>query len=289
MDMIKVLFLILNYKTYPDTIRVTNELLEAKRTDLKIIIVDNASPNESFQKISDAFYGNDLVDVIQSLENGGYAKGNNYGLHYAKRYAPEYVCIINNDVHFSWDTVDALLKIYGKLDKPAIISPIQMLPSGKIASFPTLNIPDFWYDLRANSILFRIKQHVYRQNTELKDVQKVGIIPGAFLFAKYEIIERIGFFDESTFLFCEERFLGKAVRNAGLNNYIILNLAYLHEHSKTINSEASLKRQRAMIHDGRIKFIKRYRKLPCLQILLINIVRIMHEFEIMIINRLRAS
>ena len=133
MDMIKVLFLILNYKTYPDTIRVTNELLEAKRTDLKIIIVDNASPNESFQKISDAFYGNDLVDVIQSLENGGYAKGNNYGLRYAKRYAPEYVCIINNDVHFSWDTVDALLKIYGKLDKPAIISPIQMLPSGKIA------------------------------------------------------------------------------------------------------------------------------------------------------------
>lgn len=82
--MIKVLFLILNYKSYLDTIRVTDELLEAKRRDSKIIIVDNASPNESFQKISEAFSENDLVDVIQSRENGGYAKGNNYGLRYAK-------------------------------------------------------------------------------------------------------------------------------------------------------------------------------------------------------------
>ena len=71
-----------------------------------------------------------------------------------------------------------------------------------------------------------------------------------------------------------------------LNNYIILNLAYLHEHSKTINSEASLKMQRAMMHEGRVKFIKKYGKYPTLQILLIDIVRIIHEFELMIVNRL---
>ncbi|WP_294633401.1 glycosyltransferase family 2 protein [uncultured Bacteroides sp.] len=284
--MIKVLFLILNYKSYLDTIRVTDELLEAKRRDSKIIIVDNASPNESFQKISEAFSENDLVDVIQSRENGGYAKGNNYGLRYAKKYAPKYVCIINNDVHFSWDTVDALIEIYDKLDKPAVISPIQMLPDGKIASFPILKVPNFWYDIRLNSILFRIKKHVYKQNTRFENVQRVGIIPGAFLFTKYEIMEQIGFFNESTFLFCEERFLGKVVKDAGLNNYIILNLAYLHEHSKTINSEASLKMQRAMMHEGRVKFIKKYGKYPTLQILLIDIVRIIHEFELMIVNRL---
>lgn len=282
--MVKVLFLILNYKTYQDTIKVVNELLVSKRKDYKILIVDNASPNDSYSKINNVFEGSDIVEVISSSENGGYAKGNNFGLRYAERLNPEYVCIINNDVHFSWDTIEALIDIYPKLNNPALIAPLQKLPDGKILEFPSLEVPNLLYDIRMNSLFFKPKTHIYEANTEFNNVQKVGFIPGAFLFVKYDVFNNIGFFDESTFLFCEERFTGKIVADAGLNNYLILDLEYLHEHSKTISTEASEKKQRELIHEGRLRYHKRYSKWSMISKVLLTISFYFHEFEIYLLN-----
>lgn len=285
--MVQFLFLILNYKTFQDTIRVTYELLTPDREDYKILIVDNASPNESFQRLSDEFKGNDYVEIIQSPVNGGYAKGNNYGLRFAKRINPHFVCIINNDVHFSWDTIESLAGIYASLNNPAFISPLQKLPDGSILQFPKLDVPDIIYDLRMNSRLFKPAIHTYCSNTEIGNVQRVGLIPGAFLFIEYHKFEEMGFFDECTFLFCEERFTGKRVADLGLNNYLILDCTYLHEHSKTINSEASEKRQREYIHEGRKLYHKRYGLFPLLNILLLSISYHIQEFEISIAKCLK--
>lgn len=274
----------MNFKTYSDTIRVTDELLQTDRTDFRILIVDNMSPNESFEEISKAFAGNKFVEVILSPENGGYAKGNNFGLRYAKKYSPKYVCIMNNDVHFSWDTIDFMCTIYEKIDKPAMISPVQILPGGEKPYFFDLKVPDLLYDIRLNTIFFRPKRHVFKSNTKWPNVQKVGYIPGALLFIKYTVFEHIGFFDESTFLFCEERFTGRAVREAGFNNYIITDLTYLHEHSKTIRNEISDKGQRKWIHEGRLKYHTRYSKNPFLARVCLNIVYAIHELELKIIS-----
>ena len=101
----KVLFLILNYKTYQETIGLTEKLCEEGLIDKHVLIVDNASPNNSFEILRKQFDGYKNVEVIASPENGGFAKGNNFGLRYAKKYNPQYVCIINNDVLFSMATI----------------------------------------------------------------------------------------------------------------------------------------------------------------------------------------
>lgn len=287
--MTKILYLILNFKTYSDTIRVTKELLQTDRTDFKILIVDNASPNESYNEISKFFAGNELVEVILSPENGGYAKGNNFGLRYAKKYNPEYVCIMNNDVHFSWDTIDAMCEIYESLEKPALISPIQVNPDGSKLSFAEFKVPDLIYDIRMNTLFFQPKRHLYVSNTNFANVQKVGYLPGALLFTKYTVFEMLGFFDESTFLFCEERFIGKTVADAGLNNYIITDLTYLHEHSKTIKNEVYEKRQKRWIHEGRLKYHARYSKCPFVAKALLNLAFYLHEFELSFISFLRKK
>lgn len=286
--MTKVLYLILNYKTYSDTIRVTNELLQTAREDFKILIVDNASPNESFEAMSKAFADNDIVEVIMSPENGGYAKGNNFGLKYAHKFNPLYVCIINNDVHFSWDTVDAMCDIYEKVDNPALISPVQKLPGGKCPDFIEFKVPDLFYDLRMNTIFCKPKFHKYFSNTRWPNVQKVGYLPGALLFTKYSVFEKLGFFDESTFLFCEERFMGRAVEQAGLNNYVIFDLEYIHEHSKTINSEASSRKQRQFIHEGRKKYYDRYSRFPLLSKSMLTMSYLFHEVELLLIRLIKG-
>ena len=286
--MTRILFLILNYKTYTDTIKVVNEILQESTDDSKILIVDNASPNGSYSKMSEAFGENKRVEIIQSPVNGGYAKGNNYGLKYAKRYAPQFICIMNNDVHVAWEVVEKLCTTYKQLEKPALIAPIQVLSYNIKAVFPNLiKVPNLIYDLRMNTMLFQPSKHKYESNTKWGNIQKVGYIPGALLFTEYATFEELGFFDEGTFLFCEERFIGKAVAEAGLSNYIVTDISYLHEHSKTINGEASAKRQRRLIHEGRILFYKRYSHIPIVAIFLLNLSFYFHEFEIYILSLIK--
>ena len=259
----KVLFLILNYKTYQETVKLTDELLANGIGDNYILIVDNASPNESYQQLQSRYERREGVEVILSPENGGYAKGNNYGLRYAAKYNPEYVCIINNDVHFTPETINHLCEWYEKLPNVAIIAPKQILPGGRDATFSSMDVPTLRSDLSWYNP-FSSKRHSYTENTEIKGVNEVGIVPGAFLFTKYSIFKEMGFFDESTFLFCEERFTAKEAELAGLKNYIILSETYLHDHSVTIKNEASEKKQRKMILEGRLLYHKKYSKHPAL-------------------------
>lgn len=283
----RIAYIILNYKTYQDTIKVTKEILSFEKKDDVIIIVDNASPNNSYKELSETFGAIDKVDIILSPENGGYAKGNNFGLRYAKKYNPEYVCIINNDVHFTWNTIDALIKIYPLLDKPALISPLQKMTDGSIAKFPDMKVPNLSYDIRMNSLLFHPGTHKYASNTNYPNVQRVGFVPGAFLFANYSVFEKLGFFDECTFLFCEERFTGKTVELAGLHNYLIMDLSYIHEHSKTISSEASQHRQRRMIHEGRLLYHKKYSRFPLFSTIILICSFYFHEFELRLLSLIK--
>ena len=285
--MSRIVYIILNYKTYQDTIKVTNEICQFHAENDLVLIVDNHSPNESSKELHRIYDNNEKVFVIDAPENGGYAKGNNFGLKYAKVFSPRFVCIMNNDVHFSSQTMDSLCRIYDMLDNPALISPIQLLPSGDNAKFVEFKVPNILYDLRMNTLFFRPKLQKYESNTKWPNVQRVGYLPGALLFTDYSIFESIGFFDECTFLFCEERFTGKAVQESGLNNYLVLDLTYLHEHSKTINNEATSKKQRRLIHEGRLKYYGRYSNFPFLTKMLLRMSFYFHEFELFLISIIR--
>ena len=277
---ITVAFIILNYNSYHDTIRVTNEILLFSQKDYHVIIVDNQSPNDSFRILSDEFYENRQVSVIQAPTNGGYAKGNNVGLWYAQKFAPKYVCIINNDVHFTNTTVRNLCKKYKELPNPAVLSPVQKLPSGEVARVAKLDIPSFLYDIRTYTLFAQPPIHTYKENTGIPNVQKVGIVPGAFLFIKYNLFERLGFFDEDTFLYCEERFLGRKVAKNKLNNYILLDECYVHEHSKTISKESSQAMQNLYLFEGKKAFWKNYSRIPFITIGILSAMRKFNEFEI---------
>lgn len=280
----KVLFLILNYKTYKETIELTKNLYKSGLDDKYVLIVDNSSPNESYVELSKELADFNNVEVISSDINGGYAKGNNYGLKYAKKYNPQYVCIINNDVIFDMKTIDRLCEWYERIPSVAFIAPVQILPNGKEAIFRNMDVPTIWTDLSLY-IPFSRNFHYYVENSQIKGVNEIGIIPGAFIFTNYLLFESLGFFDESTFLFCEERFIAKKAQIAGYKNYIILNETYLHNHSTTINNEASKQKQRKMIQEGRCIYHKKFSRYSFFCISVLNLAFLMKEFYLRFFKR----
>lgn len=257
---LQFLYLILNYNTYNDTMRIAGELMPSLGKNRRLLIVDNASPNGSYGIMHRAFESSEYVDVIINNKNEGFAKGNNLGLRYAKKYNPKYVCIINNDVHFDNDLVARLALKYDEIPDAGIIAPIQLLPGGARASFENLDSESFKNIFLTYLLPWTYNRHVYKENSNVAGVQSVFIVPGAFLFADYERFESIGFFYEGTFLYCEESFLGARVKKAGFKNYIVLNESYIHEHGKTINTVKSRRQQQIMIFKGRILYAKMVRK-----------------------------
>ncbi len=263
-----ITFLILNYKSYDDTINAVDGLLQqigSEASNCRILVVDNSSPNDSFSILKSHYSNFPLIEIIQSPTNGGYARGNNYGLYYMSKYDSKYVCIMNNDVYFDIKQVWKLISIYESLSDIAIISPIQRNLEGKFVNAGWLErIPSFWDDLK-NYLFIRTPVKSYSNNCIHNGLMQVEMIPGAFFLINYSLFESLGFFDNRTFLFGEERLLAKKIKDSGLKNYIVLDEIYKHAHSKTIDSEASKIQQAKYIFDSIIIYTKEYSSFPVLK------------------------
>lgn len=98
MDQIAII--VLNWKQPKLTIETVKSLLKIKSTDFdyQIIIVDNNSPDNSFDLLEKSFSKNSKVTVKQTASNLGYVGGNNFGIEFALKKKFDFILLINNDV-----------------------------------------------------------------------------------------------------------------------------------------------------------------------------------------------
>lgn len=97
----KITFVILHYMAVEDTQECIDSILnnvDAKDLEIKLVIVDNASPDNSYKTLTDKYGNMKNIYFIHSDENLGFAKGNNLGFEYAKKELDtDFIVMINND------------------------------------------------------------------------------------------------------------------------------------------------------------------------------------------------
>jgi GT2 family glycosyltransferase len=254
--------LILNYQTYQDTIDYVTVLRKQKSVNLRLLIVDNCSPNDSFIILVEHFKSTKNVEVIQSERNGGYAYGNNYGLRYLESASVDYILVSNNDIEIDDEMLlFKLIKKYQQLDRPAFAAPI-MRVNGKPSKYAAWKIPTLMDDLIGSlGSLQKIfgNKTVYKMQAN-SGAMVVDCLPGSFFLAKKEIFYNIGLMDEGTFLYMEEVILAHKVRQSSTCNYLIPSLAYDHATAKTISTQLSSVKMRSHLIDSRIYFHRHYLK-----------------------------
>lgn len=281
---------ILNYNSFVDTIKLVNELQQQTVVvDMKIVVVDNASPNSSYQKLKPLEKEYLNVVVLQTRENSGYAKGNNFGLNYMnENLKSKYVAILNNDVHLPKDCFERLIERYRVLDSPAIIAPKQLDINNKEISPHSLNS---FLDDCLN--LFYVLKYFHKNNAlKFNDntgykAMRVDIIPGSFMFTSFDIFKKMGFFYPNTFLFGEERFIAIKVSQMRLNNYILLDENYIHAHSKTINTVFSQIEKYRLLYKSWLEFTRVYRSYGKLKAAILKPLMKLSLLEMKIFYRIR--
>ena len=78
---------ILNYKSYDVTLDCLSKLERLEQLD-DIVVVDNNSPNDSYQRLQAAQPGH-RWHLLQSGENRGYSAGNNVGIRYLMEHTED--------------------------------------------------------------------------------------------------------------------------------------------------------------------------------------------------------
>lgn len=285
----KIGIVILNYNSYADTIKLVGELQkQTVASELVIVVVDNHSPNESFEELKPLEQKWNNVVILQTEANLGYAKGNNYGLLYLEKHiAPDYVAVLNNDIVLPCDCLENLMSEYERLDNPGLIAPKQVMLDGKIYVGGPIN--SFWDDFKNLFFLYRYMN----KKKEKKDdrllasgVLKVEIVLGSFIFTSLECFKQIGYFYPNTFLFVEERFVAHRVKELGYQNYVLLEQSYLHIHSKTINSVFSQVQKYKMQYEGWLEFTRKCRVYGQLKAILLRPFIIYSLLEIRLVYKL---
>lgn len=95
----RIYFVVLHYQAIKETIACVESLkkLEINSIYSHIIVVDNASPNESGKQLKELYKKDNQVQVVISKDNVGFAKGNNIGFAIAKNEGADFIILINND------------------------------------------------------------------------------------------------------------------------------------------------------------------------------------------------
>jgi len=202
--------IIINYNG-GELLRKTLSSLVAELTGLglesEIIVVDNASTDNSLSFISDYFPS---VRVISLPQNSGFARAANNG---ARASRGRYLLFLNNDIEIEPGSIGRLISFLDSHPEYALVAPAVLGPDGsfELSFGPDLNpLSEFFLKTLARkyyACLYRLRRE--------KIARDVHWASGAALLIRREPFFEIGGFDERYFLYVEDADLGLRLRRLG--------------------------------------------------------------------------
>lgn len=226
---------ILNYLNWTDTFECIESLEQQTNQNFQIVVVDNASNNESFAELSKRYKGVDQVHLLRNEENLGFAKGNNTGILYCKNILKlKNVLVINNDVIFTDpDYIDFLVH-YDIEDSIGVIgtkiigadgqnqNPNYFNPSVK-AVFREYSIPLLRkYHLTGILDMGRMVKKVVKKprpasnESRSQESSKPYVLHGSVIFLTEHYLSKMNGLYPETFLYYEEEILGLVCKKLNL-------------------------------------------------------------------------
>lgn len=138
-----ICFIILHYNTIEETEKciASIEALEEKEA-VKIVIVDNASPDGSGAVLKKKYEESEQITVLLRKKNDGFSAGNNEGCAYAvERWNPDFIVAANNDIEFKQKSFISYIQNEYQRSRFAVLGPDIYNPILKIHQSPIGKLP----------------------------------------------------------------------------------------------------------------------------------------------------
>jgi N-acetylglucosaminyl-diphospho-decaprenol L-rhamnosyltransferase len=181
--------------------------------ELRITVVDNASPDESLATIADL----DEIDVVRSPRNGGFAYGCNLG---AARGTAPYLLFLNPDARIDAASVHALSDVLRDDPRAALVGPRILGDDGALA-YSRRRFPRLRSTFAKALFLHRVwplaawTDELVRDLAAYERPGTVEWVSGACMLVRRDAYAALGGFDEGMFLYCEDTDLCLRLWQAG--------------------------------------------------------------------------
>ena len=248
-----VSIILLNYKGTEDTIACIDSLQSISYSNYNIIIIDNASPDDSMERLEHYLQTQDIdkysvfsspdeamqsrlpntkFTLLQSGHNGGYGHGNNLGIKYALKNGTDYVLTLNNDTIVESGFLQPMVQMCEKEKNIGIVS-------GQIFY---LDQPDtFWFNGGTfNKYTGKIIHNDYNtKNTGQKPLHENTFITGCMWLIPKNVFHNIGFINEEYFMYVEDLEFSQRVLERGYSLKISQDSHIYHKVGSSSGGEVS--------------------------------------------------
>ncbi len=203
---------VINWNGIPVIEACLASLLDSTYERLSVLVVDNASEDDSVSVIRERY---PAVRIESTGRNLGYAGGANHGLRAARASGAAYVLLMNNDVEIAPDAV-------GELVRAAEEHPDAMLLGPKIYYFDRPDViwsaggvVSFW---TGNIRHLGIREQDHGQFDELREVD---YLTGCAVLLPARTLETVGELDETYYMYNEDTdWSTRVIRSGGKVLYV---------------------------------------------------------------------
>jgi hypothetical protein len=224
--------IILNYNTKDLTVDCLNSICDQYKPELEkglfeIILVDNASNDDSVKKFTDLKVQIPNVNIIESKENLGFSKGCNLGAESAKG---DYLLFLNSDTVIKDQGFIKMVEYLKKDKNSGVLGGALKNENGTNQSSAGK-----FYDLWNLFLMMLGFERLGFLRSSPKAIEKVDWVSGASLMIKRKVFKIIGGFEKELFMYGEDMELCFRAKKNGFATYFYPEIMLFHKERGSSN------------------------------------------------------
>jgi len=192
----RVCVILLNYNRGNDTTECIDSFFHCTYPHFHILVVDNASTDDSVAVLKRRIPG---LEIVQTGQNLGYTGGINFGIRCARQTSPEYILILNNDTLVTPDFLHRLIEAMEQ-------NPAAVAAGGTI--YCEHERKKIWYGggrlVPWRGLAVHEKRDKFVEPAALNGVREVSFITGCMILFRASMLDAIGGEDERFFMYLDD-------------------------------------------------------------------------------------
>ena len=219
---VTLLIVIVNYRCAEMTVACLRSLAdELEAIDARVIVVDNASGDDSVEHIGRGIetWGRGRVELLEAERNGGFAYGNNLGIRRARERGPtpDLVLLLNPDSEVRPGAVRALLDFMADRPEVGVAGSRLEDPDGspQHSRFRFSDLGGEFVTASRFGLLGRLLPGRDYTPPLSDQAHEIDWVSGAAMIVRGRVFDSVGLMDERYFLYYEEQDFQLVVRRAG--------------------------------------------------------------------------
>ncbi len=194
----KLAVILVNYngKKY-NTACIESILASGGVEEIKIIVVDNASQDDSMRLLEERYAGDERLSFIRLDDKYGFSYANNVGIRSAVEWEADAVLLLNNDTEIASDMLLRLWECAKRHSGSMVVPKIYYSDDRK----------RLWSAGGSVSRVIRKVRHIGLDETDVGQYdqeREIAFATGCCLWIPMEVIRRAGTLDERFFLYYED-------------------------------------------------------------------------------------